>query len=427
MTVARTIEPARAPLRGRVRVPGDKSIAHRAIMFNGAARGRASIEGLPDGEDVWSTVAAMRALGCRIEEQGDGLVVEGAALAFARPAAAIDCGNSGTTMRLLTGLLAGQPFDCTLTGDASLARRPMERVAAPLRAMGARVDTTDGHAPVVIGAARLTAVEHRLEVASAQVKTALLLAGLQASGRTTVHEPRPSRDHTERMLAAMGLALERDGSKLQLDGPCVPTAVDVTVCGDASSAAFFAVAASIVAGSHVTIEDVCLNPTRTGFVELLRRMGASIHVDVRGERAGEPYGDLSVRAASLRAIEIGGADVPGAIDELPVLAVAAACASGHTVISGAGELRVKESDRIASVTSMLARLGIEVEERDDGMVIHGGRLGADALIETRADHRLVMSGAVAALAAGGAVRLDDASPAAVSFPGFFESLEGLRT
>jgi 3-phosphoshikimate 1-carboxyvinyltransferase len=410
-----------------MRVPGDKSIAHRAVLFNAAARGHARIRGLPDGGDVRSSLAAVRALGCSVREEPAALVIEGRALRFVAPAHPIDCGNSGTTMRLLAGLLAGAGVEATLDGDMSLRRRPMERVAKPLRAMGAAVETTDGRAPVRVHPAVLRAASISLDVASAQLKSAVLLAALSAVGRTDVSEPALSRDHTERMLESMGVEIARSGTSVALAGPVVPRAVDVVVCGDASSAAFFAVAAAVVRGSDLVVEDVCLNPTRIGFVDVLRRMGASVELRVTEDRAGEPVGMLRARgSAELRGVEIGAQEIPGCIDELPVLAVAAAFAKGATVIRGASELRVKESDRIASVAAMLRALGAVVEEAPDGMRIEGCALRGGARIKTHGDHRLVMAAAVAALACREPVEIEEPEAAAVSFSNFFDCMESVR-
>jgi len=423
----RAVAPALRPLRGSVRVPGDKSIAHRAVLFNAAAEGTARVHGVPGGADVRSSIEAMRTLGARIEKLDDSLRIDGCALRFCAPHGPLDCGNSGTTMRLLAGLLAGVGIDVVLDGDASLRRRPMERVARPLRAMGGRIETSEGHAPVRIRPATLHGATIALDVASAQLKTAVLLAALSAQGRTEVSEPVLSRDHSERMLASMGVSVARRETTLSVNGPVVPRAVDVTVCGDASSAAFFAVAAAIVDGSDVVVEDVCLNPTRTGFVDVLRRMGARIETTVTGETAGEPVGTLRVRGgAMLQSVEIGPAEVPATIDELPVLAVAAALARGTTVMRGAAELRVKESDRIAAVAEMLRTLGGNVAETPDGMVIEGGSLRGGARVKTHADHRLVMGAAVAALACDEVVEVEEPEAAGVSFPEFFARLESLR-
>jgi 3-phosphoshikimate 1-carboxyvinyltransferase len=422
---SRTVVPAKQPLSGTLRVPGDKSIAHRAVMLNAAARGTALVRGVPSGGDVASTIGAMRALGCTVERDGDGLRITGRALGFAAPARPLDCENSGTTIRLLTGLLAGTGIEAVLDGDASLKRRPMERVATPLRALGARVETTGGRAPVRVHPAKLMGAHVDLDVASAQVKSAVLFAGLSAHGRTEVREPAPSRDHSERMLAAMGVPIVHGAGGIALDGPVVPRAVDVEICGDASSAAFFAVAAALVEGSDVTIENVCLNPTRTGFVAVLRRMGADDAVEQTCVTAGESGGSLRVRGSELRAVDIGADEVPSTIDELPVLAVAAAFAEGTSTISGASELRVKESDRIATVSAMLMALGAHVEAKPDGLVIDGAALRGGARVATGGDHRLVMSAAVAALACRAPVEIEDPGAAAVSFPGFFAALEGI--
>jgi 3-phosphoshikimate 1-carboxyvinyltransferase len=425
---SRAAAPAIAPLRGRIVVPGDKSIAHRAVLFNSIARGTAELRGLPSGADVQSTMRVCRALGARIEERGQACVrIVGTAMRPASPGADLDCGNSGTTMRLAMGMLAGAGVAATLDGDASLRRRPMERVAAPLREMGALIDTTDGRAPVRITPAPLSGRRVRLEVASAQLKSALLLAGLGAGGETTVVEPEPTRDHTERMLEAMGVGVRRDGPEVSVAGPCVPAAVDVDVPGDPSSAAFFAVAAAVVPGSDVTIDNVCLNPTRTGFLDILLRMGADIEVSSTERVGGEEVGSIRVRSSELRGVVVEAEEIPGSVDEIPVLCVAAALADGPTEICGAAELRIKESDRIAMVAAMLGVLGRTVEERPDGLRIEGR---ADALtgggrIATDGDHRMAMSAFVAALRAEQSIEVEHADSAGVSFPEFFETLEGL--
>jgi len=429
---SRSVSPAGSPLVARLSVPGDKSIAHRAVLFNAAASGRAVVRNLPDGADVASTIRAVESLGCRVVRTGGGEVsVEGCDFRFSAPSGPIDCGNSGTTMRLMMGLLAGQPFRAVLDGDESLRRRPMERVAKPLRAMGASIDTNAGKAPVTVNGGGLRGAAHRLEVASAQVKSALLLAGLQASGGTEIHEPSPTRDHSERMLRAMGVALDLRPGVVRLTGPARLRAIDVDVCGDASSSAFFVVAGCLVAGSALTVERVSLNPGRTGFVTVLKRMGARIDVVPRGESAGEPFGDISVRASNLSATAIARDEVPSCIDELPVLAVAAAAARGRTVIAGAEELRVKESDRIATVAAMLRELGVEVTETPDGMIIDGvgtgRRFRGARIIASAGDHRIAMAGGVAALMADGELTIDDAHAATISFPRFFDMLEEART
>jgi 3-phosphoshikimate 1-carboxyvinyltransferase len=415
-------------------VPGDKSIAHRAVLFNAAASGVARVRNLPDGADVATTLGAVQALGCRVEPSGPHEVtISGRSLRFAAPAGVIDCGNSGTTMRLLMGLLAGQRFSSELDGDASLRRRPMERVAAPLRAMGADFSTRDGKAPIVVRGASLRGTECALEVASAQVKTALLLAALQAEGKTVIVEPVATRDHSERMLSAMGAPIEVLGSRISVRGPATLRSIDVDVCGDASSSAFFAIAGCIVAGSRLVVEQVSLNPTRLGFVSVLRRMGARIELHAKGESGGEPFGDLIVEARALVGTAIEKQEIPACIDELPVLAVAAAVATGRTTIEGAEELRVKESDRIASVASMLRAFGVDVAERTDGMAIEGvgstrsGRLSGGARIDSFGDHRIAMAAAVGALVADGDTVIEDAGAAIISFPRFFDDLAGACT
>lgn len=425
MSSSRFVDKARGPLAGRVAVPGDKSIAHRAVMFNAAGGGEARVTGLPSGRDVASTMAAMARLGAIVERTGPGAVrVVGRTMRFDRAPGTIDCENSGTTMRLLSGLLAGQEgLEATLTGDASLSRRPMKRVAGPLAGLGASIETTDGHAPLVIRGRRLAAGAVDLAVASAQVKSAVLLAGLQADGLTEVREPIPTRDHTEKLLLAMGVPVRSAGALAAVRGPAVPACVDVAVPGDPSSAAFLLVAAALVPGSDVTVEGVCLNPTRLGFLDVLRRMEADVECRVDAETGGEPVGSIRCRASGLKAFRIAAAEVPATIDELPLLAVAAAFADGESTISGAGELRVKESDRIAATAALLRGFGVEVEEKGDGMVISGGHPKGGASVATHADHRIAMSAAVAALAAApGGVRLDDAAAVDVSFPEFFDVL-----
>jgi 3-phosphoshikimate 1-carboxyvinyltransferase len=425
MSVSRFVGRAAGPLRGRVTVPGDKSIAHRAVMFNAAGEGQAEVRGLPGGRDVASTMSAMRRLGAAVGATAPGTVrIVGRGLRFHEHPGTIDCENSGTTMRLLSGLLSGQPdLVATLVGDESLSRRPMKRVAAPLAALGARIETTDGHAPLKIEGRRLVAGPVVLPVASAQLKSAVLLAGLQAEGLTEVTEPLPTRDHTEKLLAAMGVEVTSGGGKASVRGRAVPRCIDVTVPGDPSSAAFLLVGAALVEGSDVTVEGLCLNPTRLGFLEVLRRMGADLEVRIEAEVGGEPVGSIRCRASGLRAFAIGAEEVPAAIDELPLLAVAAAFAEGESVISGAAELRVKESDRIATTAALLRAFAIEVEERPDGLVVRGGGARGGGSVATHGDHRIAMSAAVAALAAApGGVTLDDADAVGVSFPEFFSLL-----
>jgi len=422
------VTPAAGPLHGRVGVPGDKSIAHRAVMFNAAGRGEALVRGLPSGRDVASTLAAMARLGAVIERVGpDSVRVRGRDLAFERAPGCVDCENSGTTMRLLCGLLAGQQgLDATLVGDASLSRRPMRRVAEPLARLGALIETTEGHAPLRIRGGGLQGAEVALVVPSAQVKSAVILAGLQARGTTVVVEPFPSRDHTERLLTAMGVDLIAAGCRVEVrGGPLGLTCVDVAVPGDPSSAAFLLSAALIVPGSAVTLEGVLLNPTRLGFFDVMARMGADVHSSVEGVVGGEEVGTVTARFSRLHAFDVAADEVPATIDELPLLAVLAAFADGVSTVRGAGELRVKESDRIAATAAMLGALGIYVEVFEDGFRVHGGTVRGGARIVTDGDHRIAMSAAVAALGCTQGVTLDDAESVAVSFPEFFDVLARL--
>ena len=415
-------------LQGRVRVPGDKSISHRAVMLGALADGVTEIDGFLEGADALGTLAALRALGVAIDHPAPGrVVVHGAGVHGLRaPSAPIDLGNSGTSMRLLAGLLAAQPFDTVLTGDASLSGRPMRRVTEPLARMGAVIETSaDGTPPLRIrGGRRLHGIDYDSPVASAQVKSALLLAGLYAEGRTCVREPAESRDHTERMLAGFGYPVARDGLTSCLSGGGRLTARAVDVPADISSAAFFLVGASIAPGSDLVLEHVGWNPTRTGVVEILRAMGGDIEVLAEREVGGEPAADLRVRAAELRGIEIPEKLVPRAIDEFPALFVAAACARGRTVVRGAAELRVKESARIRVMADGLAALGIRAEPADDGIAIEGGALRGGT-VESHGDHRVAMSFAIAGLCAEETVTVNDCANVDTSFPGFAASARAL--
>ena len=409
-----------APLRGRFRVPGDKSISHRAVMLGALAEGVTRIRGFLEGEDTRATAAVFAQLGVRIESPSEGeRLVHGVGLHGLRAATApLDCGNAGTGMRLLAGVLAGQGFDSMLVGDASLSKRPMRRVIAPLGAMGARIDSQDGLPPLRIhGGAALQGVETTTEVASAQVKSAILLAGLYARGETVVHEPHPTRDYTERMLAAFGWPIEFSPGHARLSGGHALHAIDVDVPADFSSAAFFIVAASLVPGSELTLERVGVNPRRTGLLHVLRKMGADIVEHPVGEQGGEPVADITVRHAPLHGIDVPVEHVPDMIDEFPALFVAAACASGATVVRGAAELRVKESDRIAAMAHGLRVLGVQVDETPDGATIHGGSLRGGA-IDSVGDHRIAMSFAIAGQLAQGGVHIGDTANVATSFPGF---------
>lgn len=408
-------------LQGRIRVPGDKSISHRALLLAAMAHGESHIVNLLESRDCLATLNALRLLGVRVSRgQAQDVRLLGAGLESLHASLrALDCGNSGTSMRLLSGVLAGQPFATVLDGDDSLRRRPMQRVIEPLSQMGARFESHGGCAPLTVHGQRpLTARRHVLPVASAQVKSAILLAGLQASGETWVREPAPSRDHTERMLQTMGCQVLRDGPWLGVRGGSALHAVDITVPGDLSSAAFFLVGAAICPGSRVVVESVGVNPTRDGVLRLLRRMGAEIHLLNPHKLGSEPAADIEVQGGHLQGIEISAADVPLAIDELPVLMVAAALAQGQTTMRGAAELRVKESDRLAALAAGLQTLGVPVELFDDGLQLTGIGEFKGGEIDSCGDHRIAMSFAVAALRAVKPLCVRNCRNVDTSFPGF---------
>jgi 3-phosphoshikimate 1-carboxyvinyltransferase len=416
-------------LRGDVCVPGDKSVSHRAIMLGAIADGVTRIEGFLEGEDTRATEAIFRQLGVRIEAPGDTVrIVHGVGLhglqASNQP---LDCGNAGTAMRLLTGLLAGQAFDSVLVGDASLSQRPMRRVIDPLATMGACIESDDGRAPLrILGAQTLRGADITLAVASAQLKSALLLAGLYANGETHVNEPHPTRDYTERMLTAFGVPCAFAPGSAAIRGGARLRATEVQVPADFSSAAFFLVAATLVPGSELVLRQVGMNPRRTGLLHLLRLMGADIDEENASVRGGEPVCDLRVRHASLHGIDVPVDLVPDMIDEFPVLFVAAACARGATTVTGAVELRVKESDRIAVMASGLRALGIRIDEMPDGATIHGGALhGSAEVLDSHGDHRIAMAFAVAAQMAAGDVMIGDVANVATSFPGFDALVRGV--
>ena len=413
--------PANA-LHGDVVVPGDKSVSHRSMMLSAIAEGTSHIRGFLEGEDTRATAAVLAQLGVSIEAPSAGeRIVHGVGLHGLRASnKPLDCGNAGTGMRLLAGLLAGQAFDSTLIGDESLSKRPMRRVTDPLAKMGAQIDTQDGLPPLhVRGGRTLHGIRYELPVASAQVKSALLLAGLYAEGSTEVIEPHPTRDYTERMLQAFGWPIEFSPGHARLEGGHRLRATDVAVPADFSSSAFFLVAASIVPGSQVRLPAVGLNPRRTGLLEALRLMGADIRVENQGESGGEAVGDLVVRHAPLHGIELPERLVPDMIDEFPALFVAASVAKGRTVVRGAAELRVKESDRIATMAAGLRALGVQIEETPDGAIIDGGALGGGT-VDSHGDHRIAMSFAVAGLVAREAITIGDCANVATSFPGFVE-------
>jgi 3-phosphoshikimate 1-carboxyvinyltransferase len=410
-------------LAGRLRVPGDKSISHRSVMLGSLAEGTTEVTGLLEGEDVLSTLGAFRAMGVQAEGPRQGqLVIHGVGLhGLKAPTQALDMGNSGTAMRLMAGLLAGQAFDSTLVGDESLSKRPMKRVAEPLARMGARIETNEGGRPPlrIKGGQPLHGIEYVMPMASAQVKSCLLLAGLYAQGETAVTEPAPTRDHTERMLRGFGYEVNISGRSASLHGGGRLKACRIDVPADISSATFFLVGASIAPGSELVLEHVGINPTRIGVLNILRLMGADIVLINPREVGGEPVADLQVRHAKLRGIEIPVEQVPLAIDEFPALFIAAACAEGTTVLRGAEELRVKESDRIAVMARGLKALGVEATETPDGIVIRGGGMkGGD--VDSHGDHRIAMSFAMAALRATGPVTVRDCKNVDTSFPGFVE-------
>jgi 3-phosphoshikimate 1-carboxyvinyltransferase len=416
-----------ASLRGRVHVPGDKSISHRALLLGGLADGASRVSDFLPSGDCLATLACLQALGVEIETHGDTtLTIHGRGLRGLRvPATSLDCVRSGTTMRLLAGILAGQSFESTLTGDAQLLRRPMRRIVEPLRRMGAEIEDTEGHAPLTICGRRLRGYDHTLAIASAQVKSALLLAGLYAYGPTTVCQPGPARDHTERMLAAMGAVIETAGLTVTLHPSPYLSPLLLCIPGDISSAAFLLVAATLVPGSEVTIEGLGVNPTRTGLLDVLRAMGADIVLKDEREEGNEPVADVTACASDLRSVEIGGPTVVRMIDEFPVLAIAATQARGTTVVRDAAELRVKETDRIATVVAELGALGARIEPLPDGFMVEGPTPLCGGLVNSHGDHRLAMALAVAGLVAEGGVVIENAECVADSFPGFVEFIQGL--
>ncbi|HET6914130.1 MAG TPA: 3-phosphoshikimate 1-carboxyvinyltransferase [Rhodanobacteraceae bacterium] len=417
-------------LRGELGIPGDKSVSHRAIMLGAIAEGTSRIRGFLEGADALATAAIFQRLGVQVEAPAPGeRIVHGVGLRGLRaPRSELDCGNAGTAMRLLAGLLAGQRFDCVLSGDASLSRRPMRRVIEPLSRMGARIEADAGDLPPLrLRGSALRGMEYTTPVASAQVKSAVLLAGLYAEGTTQVHEAQPTRDYTERMLAAFGWPIEFEPGRAELEGGHKLHATEVVVPADFSSAAFFIVAATLIPGSVLCLRGVGLNPRRTGLLDVLRAMGADVVEENLRESGGEPIADLVIRPAPLHGIEVPVATVPDMIDEFPALFVAAAAAEGTTIIRGAQELRVKESDRIAVMAAGLRALGVTVEETPDGAVIEGGALGGGE-VDAQGDHRCAMAFAVAGAIARESVRIRDCANVATSFPGFEQTARkaGLR-
>ena len=427
----RTVHPAVGPLRGAVRVPGDKSISHRAVIFASMAEGRSELDGVLDSADVRSTLSAVEALGASIECSPSAVGLRVGVGGWGRigpttPDTPIDCGNSGTTARLLMGVLAGWDVGATLTGDPSLSKRPMSRVTDPLTQMGARFGSPrEGLLPVTVHGGRLSGIDYRSPVASAQVKTAVLLAGIRGTGRTSVAEPAPSRDHTERMLPTFGIDVGRDLAThtAWVDGPATPHAATLTVPGDPSSAAFIVVAATLVPGSEVSLPGIALNPTRAGFLRVLERMGAEVEV-VPSTAEGEPVGEIQVRhATALAGTTVAAAEIPSLIDEVPVLAVAAMRARGTTRFEGVGELRVKESDRLGAIVETCSALGVSVRAGDDWLEIDGPAEIGEATLDSSGDHRLAMAFHVAGLVATGPVHITSYEAVEVSYPSFAADIE----
>jgi 3-phosphoshikimate 1-carboxyvinyltransferase len=416
------VNPA-ASVSGRVQVPGDKSISHRALMLGGLAEGETRVAGFLPSADCLATLQGLRNLGVNIEQtSAETLTIRGRGRALAKPSGPLDMGNAGTAIRLFMGLLAGQGFGSVLSGDASLQKRPMERVAAPLRQMGAAIKTTEGRPPVTIEpVAALHAIHYAMPMASAQVKSAILLAALQAEGTTRVTEPAPTRDHTERMLKGFGVDVEVAANTVCLRGGQRLGGTAITVPGDFSSATFFLVAGCLAGRAGFRIENVGVNPTRTGALEILRRMGADIQVHPRGEIGGEPVADLELRQTQLRGITIPEELVPLAIDEFPALFIAAAAAAGETRLSGAEELRVKESDRLAVMAEGLTQVGVPLELKPDGIIIQGGQRLRGGVIDSHGDHRIAMAFAIASLRTDAELLIKDVANVATSFPGFPET------
>ena len=422
-----------ARLRGTVQLPGDKSVSHRMALLGALASGPTKVRRFLPAEDTLATLNCLRELGVewQIDEEAPGvasLEVAGRGLRGLRePADVLDAGNSGTTLRLLAGVLAGQPFASVLTGDASLRSRPVDRIVEPLRLMGAQLFARDGdkRPPLSIRGGALSGIHYQLPVASAQVKSAILLAGLFADGETVIEEPLPTRDHTERLLRAMGVDLRREGPGVRMAPPASLAPLELEVPGDISTAAFWLVAAAVHPDAEIVLQGVGVNPTRTGLLDVLSMMGATIDIGEQRMMGEEPVADITVRSSELRGVEVAGELIPRLIDEIPALAVAAAFADGQTVVRDAAELRVKESDRIATITRGLQRLGAVIEEREDGFVIEGRRGLQGAVVNGSGDHRLTMALAVAGLLADGETTIEDGEAVAVSYPRFWHDLEQL--
>jgi 3-phosphoshikimate 1-carboxyvinyltransferase len=415
-------------LQGEIIPPADKSISHRSVIISSLAEGKSVVRNFLNAEDPLRTLKAFRLMGVDIADKDGEMVIQGKGLyGLTMPDKIVDCGNSGTTMRLLSGVLAGQRFSATLTGDASLRSRPMQRIITPLTHMGSRIRSDrDGYPPLIITGAGLKPIRYNSPVASAQVKSAILLAGLYCEGVTSIIEPGKSRDHTERMLAAAGAAIEVKGDEVSISGGNVLRPQEITVPGDFSSAAFFIAAGAIVPGSKIVIKNTGVNPTRTGLLDILVKMGADITLKNRHEVSGEPVADISVRHTRLSGIEVGESMILKAIDEFPVLCVAASCASGITRITGARELRVKESDRISSMSKELGKIGVETEELVDGIIIKGRERFLSHNVQSYGDHRIAMAMIVAGLMSDGTMTVENTECINTSFPGFMEILGQLN-
>lgn len=415
------------PLKGEITVAADKSISHRAVIFSALARGESVIRNLLEAEDIQSTCRCMKNLGVDIQERNSTLLIKGGGLqGLKEPDRVLDCGNSGTTMRLLTGVLSAQPFFCVLTGDHSLNQRPMRRVIEPMQIMGAELQGRQGgnYPPLAIKGGKLKSINYLSPVASAQVKTAILLAGLNANGVTEILEPEKSRDHSENMLAAMGASIQVEGLRIQLQPGQELSAQEFLVPGDISAAAFFLVAATIVPGSELKICDIGVNPTRTGIIEALQQMGANIELENHRTIGGESIADIIVKASQLKGIKVEGEIIPRMIDEIPVLAVAMAAAEGESEIREAGELRIKETDRIAAICSELGKMGVAITELEDGFRIKGREKSPQGVkVDSHGDHRIAMSLAVAGLIAEGETIIGNAGAVNISFPSFWDTLD----
>lgn len=422
----KTIAPVKQ-LEGRVKIPGDKSISHRAIMFGSLAKGKTDITGFLTGDDCMSTISCFRKLGIDIEVNGENVTVYGKGLnGLTAPTESLDVGNSGTTIRLISGILAAQDFDTTLNGDASIQKRPMKRVINPLTEMGANIDSTnDGYAPLTIHGSKLHSIEYTMPMASAQVKSSILLASLFAEGTTIIHEPVASRNHTEIILNYFGANIKNENGVISSTPVKELYAKPINVPGDISSAAFFMVAGLVVPNSHIIIENVGINPTRTGIIDALKAMGGELNILNERESGGEPVADIEVKSSKLHSITLEGSIIPRMIDEIPVFAVAALCAEGTTIVKDAEELKVKESNRIATMSTELGKMGVTITETEDGMIIEGNQKLTGAVVESHLDHRVAMSCAIAALIADGETTIRNSDCVAISFPNFYNLLETL--